>query len=131
MGFNIFKKAKKEEKKIESPKAEQKKEALKQVSVSRKGVDSSFRVFMNSVITEKASNLAAMNTYTFKVYPGTSKGAVKKAVKDLYGVDAVKVNMVNIHSKEIRVGKTRGIKQGFRKAVVKVKEGQKIEMMSA
>lgn len=118
MAFNLFKKREKEE----TPK--------QHVSVKKKG-KISFGVLRNPVMTEKASRLAQEGAYIFKVFPGASKAAVKKAIQDMYGVDVMQVNMVNIHSKDIRVGKTKGIQQGSRKAIITVKKGQKIDVASA
>ncbi len=80
-------------------------------------------------ITEKATKLTASNQYVFLVKSGATKPEVKKAVHALYKVDALSVNILN------RVGKTkrsgRGIKgktQGHRKAIVTIKEGQKIDL---
>jgi large subunit ribosomal protein L23 len=80
-------------------------------------------------ITEKATALTASNQYVFLVKSGATKPEVKKAIHALYKVDALAVNILN------RVGKTkrsgRGIKgktEGYRKAIVTIKEGQKIDL---
>ena len=77
-------------------------------------------------ITEKASLLTQENQYVFKVASNATKHAVKNAIQETFGVIATKVNMVTIHSKTKRRGKGFGVTQGYKKAIVKVKEGQKL-----
>lgn len=82
-------------------------------------------------ITEKATNLAAKNQYVFVVSPRANKGGVAQSIEKMYGVNVMGVRMQNVHSKEMRLGQTRGIKKGYKKAIVKVKEGQKIDILPA
>ena len=80
-------------------------------------------------ISEKASYLAEKNQYTFKVLPSYNKKEIKNAVEGLYSVDVLSVKIVKIPAKKRRIGKTQGFKKGFKKAIVKIKEGQKIEIL--
>lgn len=78
-------------------------------------------------ITEKATMQGATNQYVFMVRAKAAKPEVKKAIAALYKVDVVAVNMVNRHPKRKRFGGGRkGVQEGYRKAIVTVKEGQKI-----
>ena len=79
-------------------------------------------------ITEKAGLLQAQNQYVFKVVPGATKYGVRDSVQSQYGVKVAKVRMITIASKSIRVGMTMGRRPGYKKAVVTLKEGHKIEM---
>ena len=79
-------------------------------------------------ITEKAGLLQAQNQYVFKVVPGATKYGVRDSVQSQYGVKVAKVRMITIASKSIRVGRTMGRRPGYKKAVVTLKEGHKIEM---
>ncbi len=79
-------------------------------------------------ITEKATAHAAVNQYVFMVQAGAAKPEVKKAIHALYKVDVVAVNMVNRPPKRKRFGGNRkGVQEGYRKANVTIKEGQKID----
>ncbi len=80
-------------------------------------------------ITEKATNLAAKNQYVFVVQPRAHKGGVARSIEKMYGVNVEQVRMVNVHAKEMLLGRTKGIKKGYKKAIVKVKEGQKIDIL--
>ncbi len=80
-------------------------------------------------VTEKSTNLAKLGQYVFIVKPGATKPEVKKAIKAIYKVDAIAVNMVNRPAKRKRFGNAfRGAEGEYRKAIVTLKEGQKIDL---
>lgn len=81
-------------------------------------------------ITEKGTNLSSENKYIFKISDDANKIEVKKAVESVYGVNVVEVRIINIPKKKRRVGKSAGWKKGYKKAIIKIKEGQKIEILS-
>ncbi len=80
-------------------------------------------------VTEKSTRLAEERKYVFMVKPHASKPEIKKAVKEIYKVDAVAVNVLNRAAKRKRFG---GVMKGeigaYRKAIVTLKEGQKIDI---
>lgn len=80
-------------------------------------------------ITEKATDLVERNQHVFKVYPEANKIEIKKAIENIYGVDVISVKIINIPRRKRRLGKTLGWRKGYKKAIVRVKEGQKIEIM--
>jgi len=86
-------------------------------------------VFIIPHITEKATDLSEKNQYVFKVDRKANKNEVKKAVEDLYKVKVQDVKIINIPAKRRQVGGISGWKKGYKKAIVRVKEGQKIEVM--
>lgn len=79
-------------------------------------------------ITEKATTLNAVGKYVFIVKPSATKSEVKKAVKELYRVDATAVNIVNLPGKTRRYRGLPSERSGAKKAVVTLKEGQKIDL---
>lgn len=122
---------KKPERKIEK-KATKKAPAVAKVLAGKrkKSASTAYKVLLSPHVTEKATELGERNKYVFKVRPNTNKIEIKKGVESLYGVDVVGVNIINIHRKKRRVGRRReGWKKGYKKAIVKVKKGQKIEVM--
>ena len=136
--LNLFKKKASAEKEIPLQQkgvpdsAEEKKEAPEKVVVSAKKSkkdDVSVPTLIGPHITEKASTLMEDNKYTFKVYNQATKGQIKQAVEGVYGVDVESVNVLRIPSKKIRVGRREGIKKGYKKAIVKVKKGQEIDLL--
>ena len=80
-------------------------------------------------ITEKATDLVKKNQYVFKVVPKTNKTEIKRAIENLYGVDVLNVRVLNIPKKQRRLGRQTGWRKGYKKAIVKIKEGQKIEVL--
>jgi large subunit ribosomal protein L23 len=90
-------------------------------------------VLIEAVLTEKASDLAAnVNQYTFKVYPQADSFAIKNAVEETFDVTVTRVNTLTVKPKSKsdrnRRGK-KGIKSGYKKAIVTLKEGDKIELI--
>ncbi len=80
-------------------------------------------------VTEKSTDLAVVGKYVFIVRPGATKPEIKKAVKEVYKVDVVAVNVVNRPPKRKRFGGRRLGSQGaYRKAIVTLKPGQKIDI---
>ena len=87
------------------------------------------KVLRKPVITEKtAIHEKNNNEYVFKVNMKTTKVEVKKAIKELYGVDVESVNTIIRKGKPIRFGKTVGARSDEKIAIVKVKAGQSINV---
>ena len=93
-------------------------------------IKQAYKTLKNPHITEKATNLAKENQYVFKVLKGANKTEIKKAIKNLYKVDVQTVRIINIPPHKIRLGRIEGWKKGYKKAIIKIKEGQKIEILS-
>ncbi len=112
---------------IEEPK-EIKKKTEKILKRKKKKTDTKLAVTILKAphITEKATDLTKKNQYTFKVFLDSNKTEIKKAVKQLYGVDVLSVKIIKIPKKRRRLGKTSGWTKAYKKAIVKIKEGQKI-----
>jgi large subunit ribosomal protein L23 len=117
-----------------SPKNEGgKKEAIKSEPASVKTTAGrggfSYEAIKQPHISEKATGLAEMDQYIFEISPNYNKNEIKKAVEGLYNVDVLSVNMIKIPSKKRRLGKTEGFRKAYKKAVVRIKNGQKIEIL--
>ena len=117
-----LKKKERPEIKKEVPKRKrQEKKTKKRIS------DVAYKTVRGPHISEKASDLAAKNQYIFKVFKKANKIQIKKVIEQIYGVNVLKVNIINIPKKPKKMGKTPGWKKGYKKAIVKIKKGQKIE----
>jgi large subunit ribosomal protein L23 len=90
--------------------------------------DFASRFLLEPWITEKSHQEMAQNKYIFRVSKDSNKTSIKKSVENLYKVAVLDVNVVNIHPKKRIYGRTKGFKSGFKKAIVKLKEGDKIEL---
>jgi len=86
-------------------------------------------VIKNPRITEKGSALGATNGYVFDVKAGANKEQIKKAIFLIYNVNPTKVNIISVPAKKINNRGRVGIKKGGRKAVVYLKQGDKIEFV--
>jgi len=125
----------KKEEKIEKPEGEEikrgKPASMAGAAITRKRriPEMAFRILISPHVTEKATDLESQNQYVFKVFPRSNKIEIRKAIEEVYGVKVVSVNIINVPRKPRRLGKTMGWKKGFKKAIVKIKEGQKIETL--
>lgn len=142
--LNVFKKSKKEEKekdreleKLAPDKKTDKKKVLeltkkeeKEPIVKVKDKSNAWLVLKSPRITEKAMLLAENNNqYTFNIWPKANKTEVKKAIESLYDVKVEWVRIIPSRKKVRRRGLIEGFKRVDKKAIVKLKEGQKIEVL--
>lgn len=102
-------------------------ESPKKTSVS-KPFDAGI-VIRNPRITEKAAHVSDNAVYTFDVFPRATKTDIMKAIKSVYGVTPIKVNVTSIPTKRVFRQKFFGTKGGGRKAYVFLKKGDKIEFI--
>ncbi len=80
-------------------------------------------------VTEKSGAAGAAGKYVFIVKDRATKPEIKKAVKEIYKVDAVAVNVVNRPPKSKRFGGgLKGAQEGYRKAIVTLKTGQTLDI---
>jgi len=88
-----------------------------------------FNVLKRPVVTEKSYNATgAANQYTFRVAKDASKQQVKHAVEAVFEVDVEKVQVINVPGKARRRGAHMGKRPGYRKAVVRLAEGQTLDV---
>jgi large subunit ribosomal protein L23 len=81
-------------------------------------------------ISEKTVHLQnKLNAYTFEVHPAANKIQIKDAIKALWKVDVKAVNTMNCRGKDRRMRNNRvpGITAAWKKAIVRIADGQKIE----
>ena len=84
-------------------------------------------VIMRPVITEKALAGIQNSTYTFEVDSRVNKYQVRDAIEKLYNVEVENVRIMNCKGKPKRYGRSEGYSRSYKKAVVKLKEGFKIQ----
>ncbi len=85
-------------------------------------------VLIRPVVSEKSYEQITQNKYTFKVHKDAHKTQVRQAVEELFDVKVVNVNILKVQPKPKRRGTTRGVKPGWKKAVVQLKQGDSIEI---
>ena len=86
-------------------------------------------IIIRPIITEKSMRyMDEDNKVTFEVTKGPNKIEVARAVEHIFGVDVEKVNIMNVKPKKKRVGRYVGKTKAVRKAIVKIKAGQDIDL---
>ena len=81
------------------------------------------------VITEKSTAIASNEkSYVFKVDAKANKSQIKDAIERIFSVEVESVNTVNVHPKKKRVGKYSGMTNKYKKAIVTLKDGNKIDL---
>jgi large subunit ribosomal protein L23 len=86
------------------------------------------QVILAPVVSEKSYSLIEDNKYSFRVHPRSHKTQIRQAVEDLFDVKVVAVNVMKVQSKPKRRGWTRGRKPGWKKAIVELRAGDRIEI---
>jgi len=106
-----------------------KEEVEKQFKTVQSTLERSKRsLIIRPVVTEKASALALNKSYVFLVNNKANKIEIKKAIKELYNVNPVSVNIIRKAGKAVRYGRTQGRTKEEKKAIVTLKSGDKIEL---
>jgi large subunit ribosomal protein L23 len=86
------------------------------------------QILLSPVVSEKSYAGIADGRYTFKVHQDAHRTQVRQAVEDLFGVHVERVNMVKVQAKPKRRGLFKGVRPGWKKAIVQVREGETIEI---
>ncbi len=82
-------------------------------------------IIIRPIITEASMDAQALKKYTFKVAVNANKVEIAKAVEELFGVKVAKVNTMNCHGKEKRMGANVGFRPDWKKAIVTLTEDSK------
>jgi len=85
-------------------------------------------VLLAPVVSEKSYSLIAEGKYVFRIHPDAHRTQVRQAVEELFDVHVEGVNVLKVQAKPKRRGMTKGIKPGWKKAIVQLREGDKIEI---
>ncbi len=85
-------------------------------------------IIIAPVVTEKSAYAADKGVYTFKVAKSANKIEIRKAIEAAFGVKVVRLNTLNTKAKDKRVGKYTGKTKTYKKAIVTLKDGDKIEL---
>lgn len=88
-----------------------------------------FNTLRQPVITEKSHTASGdFNQYTFRVARDATKQQIKAAVEAVFEVDVTRVQVINVPGKEKRRGYHTGRRPGYRKAMIRLAEGQTLEV---
>ncbi len=86
-------------------------------------------IIKHPLVTEKGTAMAAMGKYIFLVSDSANGPEVRKVIKAIYNVDVISTNIINAKPKKRRLGRSVGIKPGYKKMIITLKKGQKLDVM--
>jgi len=117
-----------EDKKAPEKKKAEKKPQAAAPSVRRFAVDRLMNVVLAPVVSEKSTFVADRNRqYVFRVADDATKPQIKAAVELMFKIKVEGVTVLNVKGKERRFGRTIGRKKSWKKAYVRLAEGQEIK----
>lgn len=105
--------------------------AKKTASSTKKGNaprSTTTRVLIRPMLSEKTTHQEAQGQYTFVVTADATKPAIKRAVKEVYGVEPQRVNIINVEGKTQRFGRFTGRRRDWKKAIVSLPKGKTIHI---
>jgi large subunit ribosomal protein L23 len=85
-------------------------------------------VLIRPVVSEKSYEQIQRNRYTFQVHKDAHKTQIRQAVEELFDVKVARVNVIKMKPKPKRRGLIKGERPGWKKAVVELRGGDKIEI---
>lgn len=86
------------------------------------------RVIVRPVVTEKTTDMGENDKYVFEVASEANKAEVKQAVEKFFGVKVIDVHTLNMKGKPKRLGRYMGRRKDWKKAIVTVQSGDKIDL---
>jgi len=97
-------------------------------SAKRAAYGDAYKTLVKPLVTEKVSNLGALNKYVFAVAGGANKIEIAKAVKEIYGIKPLSVNVIKMLGKQARYGRVSGKRKDWKKAIVTLPKGETIKI---
>ncbi len=107
---------------------EKAKEAEKEIKGKTNRYIGAYRALIKPLVSEKASIMGAESKYFFAVERSANKIEIAKAIKQVYGIKPVNVNIINMKGKNVRTGKTLGRRKDWKKAIVTLLKGESIKI---
>lgn len=85
-------------------------------------------ILIRPVLSEKSTEMAAIGKYVFRVPMKANKLMVARAVKEVFNVEPERVNVMVVRGRLKRVRQQYGMTPAWKKAIVTLKKGDKIEL---
>ena len=85
-------------------------------------------ILLAPVVSEKSYSLIGDRKYSFRVHKDAHKTQIRQAVEELFNVHVEGVNISQVRPKPKRRGMSRGVRPGWKKAIVQLREGDTIEI---
>ena len=93
-------------------------------------LDNNIKIIKYPIITDKATRILENNQYSFIVDRCSNKTTIKSTIEYLFNVKVIKVNTCRLPRKKKRVGKYIGWKPQYKKAIVRLAEGDVINLFT-
>jgi len=91
--------------------------------------NSEYTVIKHPLVSEKLHSLSTKNIYGFEVSPEATRVQIKRAIEKLYSVKVETVNVLNVVGKQKRMRGKTGYTSAWKKAIVRLKDGQQINVV--
>jgi large subunit ribosomal protein L23 len=89
-----------------------------------------YRILRTPLLTEKCHDLKEKhNQVAFRVFPGANKVQIREAVEEIFKVKVQRVNVITVAGKVKRLGRHSGRRPDWKKAIVTLKPGEKLEII--
>ncbi|NTW02486.1 MAG: 50S ribosomal protein L23 [Oscillochloris sp.] len=89
------------------------------------------QTIIRPLITEKNTTLMELNQYSFEVLREASKPEIKHAIETIFSVTVTRVNTLNVRGKMRRRGRESGYTRDWKKAIVTLASGDRIEIFES
>ena len=129
--LDIFKKKKTKTSSLhfhKSKEEDKSEEAARVLKEDKAFSEKAFRVLLKPIVTEKSAGYDSAGVYVFKVESSANKIEIRQAIEELYGVKVKKVNVVSVPQKSRFMKGRKGIHSGYKKAMVFLGKGEKIDI---
>jgi len=87
-----------------------------------------FEVIRRPLVTEKNTSLQTQGKYAFEIATDANKVQVKQAIEKAFKVTVTAVNVITVRGRERRVGRRMVTGSSWKKAIVTLKAGDKIQI---
>jgi large subunit ribosomal protein L23 len=88
----------------------------------------SHQILVRPIVTEKNTMLNEVGKYCFEVLLAANKIEIKRAVEEVFSVHVTGVNIIKVPGKMRRMGKTSGMTRTWKKAIVTLADGERIDL---
>jgi large subunit ribosomal protein L23 len=88
------------------------------------------QILIAPVVSEKSYGLIEAKKYAFRVHPDAHRTQIRQAVEELFEVRVIGVNVSTVRPKPKRRGLHKGVKQGWKKAIVQVHPDDEIQIFA-
>jgi len=87
-----------------------------------------YQIIIRPLITEKNTNWMMYNKYSFEVERNATKPQIKRAIENIFNVTVTKVHTMNVRGKRRRRGREFGYTRNWKKAIITLVEGDRIDL---